>query len=92
MTGSMKRIILGVTGSAYAPDAVLLASRLTENGYAVDVILTKAALRFVSADRFTTATRRIVYTDSVPEQTPPSTAATETDRQRSWHDKNKIPS
>lgn len=67
----MKRIILGVTGSSCAPDAVLLANKLTENGYAVDVILTKAAQRFVSADRFMTATRRIVYTDSSLERTSP---------------------
>ncbi|MBE6909869.1 MAG: phosphopantothenoylcysteine decarboxylase [Ruminococcaceae bacterium] len=39
----MKRIILGVTGAACAPKAVELARKLTENGYAVDAILSVPA-------------------------------------------------
>ena len=67
----MKRILLGVTGSAAAPKAVELAEKLTKNGYAVDVILTKAAQKFIGADRFACATRRIVHTDAVLDGNPP---------------------
>ena len=67
----MKRILLGVTGSYAAPKAAELAEKLTKNGYAVDAILTRAAQKFVQVARLETATRRIVYTDALLDDTPP---------------------
>lgn len=46
----MARIILGVTGSAAAREAVTLAEKLTRNGYLVDVVLTEAVTHFVEKD------------------------------------------
>ncbi len=57
----MKRIILGVTGSSPSK-AAELAKRLTENGYAVDVILTGGAK---TSKDFETATGRAVYAPPV---------------------------
>ncbi|MBQ9719853.1 MAG: phosphopantothenoylcysteine decarboxylase [Oscillospiraceae bacterium] len=59
----MKRILLGVTGSSYAPQALELAKKLTANGYAVDAVLTENAARFAAAGDFEAATGRKVYTE-----------------------------
>ena len=58
-----KRIILGVCGSIACYKAVDLASKLTQAGAAVDVIMTEAAQRFVSPLTFQTVSGRPVYTD-----------------------------
>lgn len=58
-----KRIILGVTGSIAAYKAADLASKLTQSGAQVDVIMTDAAQRFVSPLTFQAVTGRPVYTD-----------------------------
>jgi len=58
----MKRIVLGVTGSIAAYRAADLASQLTRDGFAVDVVLTDEALRFITALTFSALTRREVYT------------------------------
>jgi phosphopantothenoylcysteine decarboxylase / phosphopantothenate---cysteine ligase len=58
-----KRILLGVTGSIAAYKAVDLASRLTQSGALVDVILTESAARFVTPLAFRSVTGRPVYTD-----------------------------
>jgi phosphopantothenoylcysteine decarboxylase/phosphopantothenate--cysteine ligase len=58
-----KRILLDVTGSIAAYKAVDLASKLTQAGALVDVILTEAAERFVTALTFQAVTGRAVYTD-----------------------------
>ena len=58
----MARIILGVTGSAAAREAIPLAEKLTRNGYLVDVVLTEAATHFVDADQLKAATGRPVHT------------------------------
>lgn len=58
-----KRIILGVTGSIAAYKAADLASKLTQAGALVDVIMTRAAQRFVSPLTFQAVTGRPVYTD-----------------------------
>lgn len=58
-----KRIVLGVTGSVAAYKAVDLASKLTQLGARVDVIMTEAAQRFVTALTFQSVTGRAVYTD-----------------------------
>ena len=58
-----KRILLGVTGSIACYKAVDLASRLTQVGALVDVIMTKAATKFVAPLAFRSVTGRPVYTD-----------------------------
>jgi phosphopantothenoylcysteine decarboxylase/phosphopantothenate--cysteine ligase len=58
-----KRILLGVTGSIAAYKAVDLASRLSQAGALVDVILSQAALHFVSAITFQSVTARRAYVE-----------------------------
>lgn len=60
---SNKRMILGVTGSIAAYKAADLASKLTQAGAQVDVILTGAAERFVTPLTFQSVTGRRAYTD-----------------------------
>jgi phosphopantothenoylcysteine decarboxylase/phosphopantothenate--cysteine ligase len=59
-----KRIILGVTGSIAAYKAADLASKLTQAGAQVDVILTNAAEKFVTPLTFQSVTGRRAYTDA----------------------------
>ncbi|MCC6616554.1 MAG: bifunctional phosphopantothenoylcysteine decarboxylase/phosphopantothenate--cysteine ligase CoaBC [Anaerolineae bacterium] len=58
-----KRILLGVTGSIACYKAVDLASKLTQAGAQVDVIMTRAAQQFVTPLTFQAVTGRAVYTD-----------------------------
>lgn len=58
-----KRIVLGITGSIAAYKAVDLASKLTQLGARVDVIMTEAAQRFVAPLTFQSVTGRAVYTE-----------------------------
>ncbi|MFO7536982.1 MAG: bifunctional phosphopantothenoylcysteine decarboxylase/phosphopantothenate--cysteine ligase CoaBC [Chloroflexota bacterium] len=58
-----KRILLGVTGSIACYKTVDLASKLTQAGAVVDVIMTEAAGRFVSPLSFQSVTGRPVYDD-----------------------------
>jgi len=58
-----KSVVLGVTGSIAAYKAVDIASKLTQRGLAVDVVMTKAALEFVTALSFRSVTHRPVVTD-----------------------------
>lgn len=58
-----KRILLGVTGSIACYKAVDLASKLTQAGAEVDVILTESTVRFVSPLSFRSVTGRPAYTD-----------------------------
>jgi phosphopantothenoylcysteine decarboxylase/phosphopantothenate--cysteine ligase len=58
-----KHIVLGVTGSIACYKAVDLASKLTQAGALVDVILTEAAQQFVTPLAFQAVTGRAVYTD-----------------------------
>lgn len=58
-----KQIILGVTGSIACYKAAYLASRLTQAGAMVDVILTQAAQKFILPLTFQSVTGRRVYTD-----------------------------
>lgn len=58
-----KRIVLGVTGSIAVYKAVDLASKLTQAGAQVDVVMTEAATRFVTPLTFQSVTGRPVYTD-----------------------------
>lgn len=61
---SNKRITLGVTGSIAAYKAADLASKLTQAGAQVDVILTGAAEKFVTPLTFQSVTGRRAYTDN----------------------------
>lgn len=58
-----KHIVLGVTGSIACYKAVDLASKLTQAGALVDVILTDSATKFVTPLTFQAVTGRPVYTD-----------------------------
>ncbi len=58
-----RRILLGVTGSIAAYKAADLASKLTQAGAFVDVILSEAAQEFISPITFQSVTGRNVYTD-----------------------------
>ena len=59
-----KRIILGVTGSIAAYKAADLASKLTQAGALVDVILTTAAQNFITPLTFQSVTGRRAYSDA----------------------------
>jgi phosphopantothenoylcysteine decarboxylase / phosphopantothenate---cysteine ligase len=58
-----KQILLGVSGGVAAYKAVFLASRLTQSGARVDVVMTEAATRFVTPLSFEAVTQRRVYCD-----------------------------
>ncbi len=58
-----KRIVLAVTGSIAVYKAVDLASKLTQAGVLVDVIMTTSAQKFVTPLTFQAVTGRPVYTD-----------------------------
>lgn len=60
---SGKHILLGVTGSIAAYKAADLASKLTQAGAQVDVILTNAAEKFVTSLTYQSVTGRKAYTD-----------------------------
>lgn len=59
-----KRIVLGVTGSIAAYKSADLASKLTQAGALVDVILTQSATQFVTPLTFQSVTGQTAYTDS----------------------------
>jgi len=58
-----KTVLLGITGSIAAYKAVELASRLTQAGAAVDVVMTEAATEFVTPLTFRSITQRPVAAD-----------------------------
>lgn len=58
-----RKILLGVTGSIAAYKAVDLASKLTQAGAQVEVILTDAAQQFVTPLSFQSVTGRRAYSD-----------------------------
>lgn len=58
-----KNILLGVTGSIAVYKAADLASKLTQAGAMVDVILTPAATEFISSLTFQSVTGRLAFTD-----------------------------
>lgn len=65
-----KAVVLGVTGSIASYKAAELASRLTQEGAWVDVILTAAAQQFVTPLTFRSLTGRPVYTDMFDPDSP----------------------
>ena len=58
-----KRVLLGVSGSIAAYKAADLASKLTQAGAIVDVLMTASAGQFVTPMTFRTLTHRAVLTD-----------------------------
>jgi phosphopantothenoylcysteine decarboxylase/phosphopantothenate--cysteine ligase len=58
-----RRIVLGITGGIAAYKAADLASKLTQAGARVDVVMTAAATRFIAPLTFQALTGRPVYTD-----------------------------
>ena len=63
-----KRIVLGVCGSIASYKGADVASKLTQAGALVDVVLTSSAQRFVSPLTFRGLTQRPVYTDMFDPQ------------------------
>ena len=61
---SGKHILLGVTGSIAAYKAADLASKLTQQGALIDVILTSGAEKFVTALTFQSVTGRKAFVDA----------------------------
>ncbi len=59
-----RRLLLGVCGSIAAYKAAELASKLTQAGAQVDVLLTEAATRFVTPLTFQSVTGRRAWTDA----------------------------
>ncbi|MCA9984568.1 MAG: bifunctional phosphopantothenoylcysteine decarboxylase/phosphopantothenate--cysteine ligase CoaBC [Anaerolineales bacterium] len=64
-----KKIVLAVTGSIAVYKAVDLASKLTQAGALVDVVMSESAQRFVTPLTFQSVTGRPVHTDMWQEQT-----------------------
>ena len=58
-----RHVLLGVTGSIAAYKSVDLASKLTQAGALVDVVLTESAARFVTPLAFRSVTGRPIYDD-----------------------------
>ena len=59
-----KHILLGVTGSIAVYKAADLASKLTQAGAQIDVLLTQPALQFITPLTFQSVTGRRAYTDA----------------------------
>jgi phosphopantothenoylcysteine decarboxylase/phosphopantothenate--cysteine ligase len=66
-----KAVLLGVTGGIAAYKAAALASRLTQAGATVDVVMTPAAREFVAPLTFAALTRRQVHFDPWEEDRKP---------------------
>jgi phosphopantothenoylcysteine decarboxylase/phosphopantothenate--cysteine ligase len=67
-----KRIVLGVTGSIACYKAALLARQLVKRGYAVRVVMTSSAQRFITPLTFSSLTGNPVNTDLWSEGEPGS--------------------
>ncbi|NOQ21517.1 MAG: hypothetical protein GQ565_02545 [Candidatus Aegiribacteria sp.] len=57
----VKKILLGITGSAAAFKGVMLASLLRKEGFEIDGVLTPGALQFISETQLACVTGRPVY-------------------------------
>lgn len=60
----MNRIVLGITGGVAAYKSCELTRLLVKGGFAVDVVMTEAATRFVTPATFQALTGRPVWTDA----------------------------
>ena len=67
-----RNVVLGVTGSIAAYKAVDLASKLTQAGARVDVVMSPEAARFVSPITFKGVTGRDVFSDMWDTSTGPA--------------------
>ncbi|MCY0903246.1 MAG: bifunctional 4'-phosphopantothenoylcysteine decarboxylase/phosphopantothenoylcysteine synthetase, partial [Firmicutes bacterium] len=65
-----KTIVLGVSGGIAAFKAAALASRLTQMGNRVIVVMTRGAKQFVTPLTFQSLTHQAVYCDVFDEQDP----------------------
>ena len=65
-----KRVLLGISGSIAAYKAADLASKLTQGGAEVDVLMTHSATRFVTPLTFRSITHRPVLTDLFDPNSP----------------------
>jgi phosphopantothenoylcysteine decarboxylase/phosphopantothenate--cysteine ligase len=65
-----KRIVLGVTGSIASYKAADLASKLTQEGALVHVVLTRSAQEFVSPITFTSLTHQPTVTEMFAANSP----------------------
>ncbi|HLQ40602.1 MAG TPA: phosphopantothenoylcysteine decarboxylase [Tetragenococcus sp.] len=65
-----KHIILGVTGSISAYKAADITNELTKKGYAVDVLMSKSAQKFITPLTIQSLSKRIVHTDVMDEPVP----------------------
>jgi len=63
----MKEVILGVTGSIAAYKAAEIANMLVKDKINVNVIMTKAATKFITPLTFQTLTKNKVYTNMFEE-------------------------
>ncbi|REJ29448.1 MAG: bifunctional phosphopantothenoylcysteine decarboxylase/phosphopantothenate--cysteine ligase CoaBC [Caldibacillus debilis] len=65
-----KKILLCVTGGIAAYKSVALASRLTQGGFSVKVVMTESATKFVTPLTFQAISRNEVYVDVFEEKNP----------------------
>ena len=65
-----KNIILGITGSIAAYKAADIANTLTKEGHSVHVIMTKAAMEFITPLTLQTLTKNKVHTDQFAPYIP----------------------
>ena len=75
-----KRIVLGITGGIAAYKSCELVRLCVKDGFAVDVVMTEAATRFVSAATFQALSGRPVWTDLWDVREPKSMAHIELSR------------
>ncbi|MDA1313760.1 MAG: bifunctional phosphopantothenoylcysteine decarboxylase/phosphopantothenate--cysteine ligase CoaBC [Acidobacteria bacterium] len=71
-TDSSRLIVLGVSGGIAAYKAAELVRLLTDRGYQVQVVMTKAAQRFIGALTFASLSGRKVITDLFEDNTSPT--------------------
>lgn len=65
---NQKKILLGVSGGIAVYKVSALASKLTQLGAEVKVIMTESATEFVTPLTFQALTRNPVYTDTFDEK------------------------
>jgi phosphopantothenoylcysteine decarboxylase / phosphopantothenate---cysteine ligase len=84
MTLQHRHIVIGVTGGIAAYKTCELVRRIQDEGATVQVVMTEAATRFVSAMTFQALTGRPVYTDAweVPQGSGPDNGMAHIDLSR----------
>ena len=64
-----KKILIGITGSIAAYKAILLVRQFVKAGAEVKIVMTKAAIDFVSPLTFSTLSKNKVLSDLFDEET-----------------------